>query len=141
MARVYSVPLRGWSQDAWDTAKSTGVLNHMTHEEVASYSAVYAEIAAIRDLQAQELPLSSRLAFLSVDQRLDNSTRADTLGTIGQLDELNAVIAGLSSLIMDQVKGLHLTVDQAAASREMEELVRSERRDRGACVKDVRIQF
>ena len=141
MGRVYSVPLRGWSQDAWDTAKSTGVLNHMSHQEVADYSAVYAEVAAIRDLQNQELPLETKLAFLSVDQRLDNSTRADALGAIGQLDGLNAVIAGLSSLIMGQIKGLHLSVDRVATSNEMKRIIRLERQDRGPCVKDVRVQF
>ena len=141
MGRVYSVPLRGWSQDAWDTAKSSGVLNHMGHEEVASYSALYAEIAGIRDLQNQELPIESKLAFLSADQRLDDEARADALGAIGQLDALNAVIAGLSSLMIDQIKALHLHIDHAASAAELRRIVANERRDRGACVKDVQIQF
>ena len=141
IGRVYSVPLRGWSQDAWDTAKSTGVLNHMGHQEIANYSAVYAEVAAIRNLQNEELPLEFKIAFLSRDQRLDNATRADALGTIGQLDALNAVITGLSSLMLDQVKGLHLSVDRAAASHEMNQIIKSERQYRGACVKDVRVKF
>jgi hypothetical protein len=141
MGRVYSVPLRGWSQDAWDTAKSTGVLNHMSHEEIANYSAIYGEVAAIRDLQNEELPLETKIAFLSVDQRLDNSTRADTLGSIGQLDALNAVITGLSSLIIDQMKGLNLSVDRAATSKELRRIVKSERQERGTCVKDVNVQF
>ena len=134
MGRVYSVPLRGWSQDAWDTAKSTGALNHMSRQEIAEYSAVYGEVTAIRDLQNEELPLETRIAFLSVDQRLDNSTRADALGTIGQLDALNAVITGLSSMIIDQIKGLHLNVNRAATSKEMERIIKSQRQDRGTCV-------
>jgi hypothetical protein len=32
MARVYAVPLVGWSQDALDTAKSAGVIDHMGHD-------------------------------------------------------------------------------------------------------------
>ena len=139
MGRVYSVPLRGWSQDAWDTAKSTGVLNHIGHEEVASYSAIYAEIAGIRDLQNQELPIESKLAFLSVDQRLDDGARTDALGAIGQLDALNAVIAGLSSLMIDQMKGLHLRVDRPARAAELRQIVEAERRNRGRCVKDVSV--
>jgi hypothetical protein len=141
MGRVYAVPLRGWSQDAWDTAKSTGVLNHMGHQEIADYSAVYAEISVIRESQNQELPLESKLAFLSVNQQLDNATRADALGVIGQLDALNAVITGLSSLIIEQMKGLHLHVDRAAKFKEMKQIVDVERRDRGVCVKDVRVEF
>jgi hypothetical protein len=141
MGRVYAVPLRGWSQDAWDTAKSTGVLNHMSHDEVSSYSAVYAEIAAIRDFQNEELPLESKLAFLSVGQRLDNSARTDALATLGQLDALNAVIAGLSSLLIDQMKGLHLRVDRAARGEELDRIIKAERRDRGVCVRNVQIRF
>jgi hypothetical protein len=141
MGRVYAVPLRGWAQDAWDTAKSTGVLNHMDHEEVASYSAAYAEIATIRELQNEELPIESKLAFLSVDQQLDNGTRADALAALGQLDSLNAVITGLSSLIIDQMHSLHLHVDRAGGAEELGQIIRTERQDRGTCVKDVQIQF
>lgn len=141
IGRVYSIPLRGWSQDAWDTAKSTGAIGHMPHGEVADYSAIYAEIAAIRDFQAQELPLESKIAYLSADQRLDNGARTEALGTLGQLDALNAVIAGLSSLMVEQVKDLHLRVDRVARFADMKQKIESERQYRGACVKDVRIQF
>jgi hypothetical protein len=141
MGRVYSVPLRGWSQDAWDTAKSTGALGHMRHDEVASYSAIYAEIDKVRDLQAQELPLESKVSFLSVDQRLGDSARTDALATLGQLDALNAVIAGLSSLMIDQIKGLHLHVDRARRSEALKRSIDTERQFRGGCVKDVEIQY
>ena len=141
MGRVYSVPLRGWSQDAWDTAKSTGAIDHMPHGEVAGYSAVYAEIAKIRDLQDQELGFESKLAFLSVDQQLESGARTEALGTLGQLDALNAVISGLSSLMIEQIKGLHLQVDRVARSEELKASIASERRYRGACVKDVQLRF
>ena len=141
MGRVYSVPLRGWSDDAWDTAKSTGALNHMGREEVIGYGNIYAEIGGMRDWQTQELPLESKLAFLSVDQRLDNNSRSEALATLGQLDALNAVVAGLSSLMIEQIKGLHLHVDRAAKLDELRQSIKAERLDRGACVKDVQIQF
>ena len=141
MGRVYSVPLRGWSQDAWDTAKSTGAISHMRHDEVADYSAIYAEVAGIRDFQREELPLESKLAFLSVDQTLDGSARADALGTLGQLDALNAVIAGLSSLMIDQMKNLHLHIDRAETAREIRRVIDTERQERGSCVKNVGVDF
>jgi hypothetical protein len=141
MPRVYAVPLRGWSQDVWDTAKSTGVLDHIGHEELASYSAVYAEISAINGLRDQELLLESKLSFLSADQQLDNRSRTDALGTLGELDALNSTIAGLSSLIIGQLKDMHLQVDRVSVSADLRESIRSERRYRGACVKDVQVQF
>ena len=139
--RVYSVPLRGWSEDAWDTAKSSGVVDHMSREEVAAYSAVYAEIEAIHDFQGQELLLESKLSFLSGDQQLDNGARTDSLATLGQLDALNSTIAGLSSLILAQVKDLHLHVDRARFSKDLRQSIETERQFRGACVKDVSVQF
>lgn len=141
MGRVYAVPLVGWTQDAWDSAKSAGVTNHMSRGEVASYSTVYGEIAGIRDFQNEELPLESNLAYLSADQQLDNGSRSEALGRLGQLDALNATIAGLSSLILGQIKDLHLHADRARSSRELTAMMRDERKYRGACVKDVRVQF
>jgi hypothetical protein len=141
MARVYAVPLVGWSQDAWDTAKSAGVLDHMSREEAASYSAVYGEIAGIREYQNQELLLESNLSFLSTDQQLDDRSRNDALGKLGQLDALNATNAGLGSLILEQVKTLHLHVDRTSSAEQLKQQIASARRWRGNCVKDVRVQF
>jgi hypothetical protein len=139
--RVYSVPLTGWSQDAWDAAKSGGVLDHMSHDEVASYSDIYGEIAGLRDFQNQELMLESNISFLSTDQQLDNRSRLDALGKLGQLDSLNAVNAGLSSLIVDQVQGLHLHVDRARFARDLQATIAGQRQYFGPCVKDVQIRF
>ena len=141
MPRVYAVPLVGWSQDAWDAAKSSGALDHMAREEVASYSDVYGEIAGIRDFQTRELMLESDLAFLSTNQQLDNRSRLDALGKLGQLDALNATNAGLSSLIVDELKGLHLNLDRVRFSNGLQAMVAEQRQYRGACVKDVRIQL
>jgi hypothetical protein len=141
IGRVYVVPLRGWSQDAWDTSKSSGVLDHMKRDEVAAYSSVYVEVGAIRDFQNDELLLGSKLSFLSADQRLDDRSRNDALSTLGQLDALNSTIAGISSLMIDEVKNLHLHVDRAAQSKELAQDIRASREFRGACVKDTRVDF
>jgi hypothetical protein len=108
---------------------------------VASYSAVYAEIQAIHDFQGQELLLESKLSFLSADQKLGNGFRTDALETLGQLDALNSTIAGLSSLIIDQMKDLHLHVDGARVSDDLKQSIDSERQYRGACVRNVQIRF
>ena len=141
IGRVYAVPLRGWSQDAWDTAKSNGVLDHMSHDEAASYSAIYGEIAGIHDFQGQELLLESKLSFLSTGQELDNRSRIDALGTLGELDALNSTIAGLSSLIIGQVERLRMHVDSASRTSELKQIIDIERQYRGPCVKDIRVQF
>jgi hypothetical protein len=141
MGRVYSTPLVGWGQDAWDTAKSNGGLDHMSREEVAADSAVYGEIAAMREYQNQELYIDSSLSYLSADQQLDSGARNDALGKLGQLDALNAVNAGLSSLMIDQVKTLRLKVDHDRNAERLEQAMADERKYRGTCVKDVKVQY
>jgi hypothetical protein len=139
MKPVYSGPLRGWSQDVWDTAKSSGTLNHMSHDEVTAYSNVYGEIAAIRDFQNQEFTLESSLSFLSTDQQIDNQSRVETLGKLGQLHALNGLIAGLGSLMLDQIKALHLRAETPGSDKQAEQMIAVQRQARGACVKDVHI--
>ncbi len=141
MGRVYAVPLVGWSQDAWDTAKSEGVLDHMSRDEAASYSAIYGEIAGIRDFQSQELLLESSLSFLSLNQQLDSRSRNDALGKLGQLDALNATNSGLSSLIIEQMKGLHLHVDRTSSAQQLKQEIVDARKWRGNCVKEVQFQL
>jgi hypothetical protein len=141
IGRVYAVPLVGWSQDAWDTAKSAAVLDHLSRDEAAAYSQVYGEIAAIRDYQNQELLLESSLSFLSANQQLDDRSRNDALGKLGQLDALNATNAGLSSLIIEQMKSLHLPNDRTRNFEQLKQEIASSRKWRGNCVKDVQVQF
>jgi hypothetical protein len=141
MGRVYAVPLVGWSQDAWDTAKSAGVLDHMRRDEATSYSQVYGEIAGLRDYQDQELLLESNLSFLGADQRLDDRSRNVALGKLGQLDALNATNAGLGSLIIEQMKSLHLHVDRTSSAEQLKQEIAHARKWRGNCVKDVQVQF
>jgi hypothetical protein len=113
----------------------------MSHDEVSSYSDVYGEIAGIRDFQNQELLLESSLSFLSSDQQLDDRSRNDALGKLGQLDALNATNAGLSSLIVAQMKSLHLRLDRTSSSERLRQAIADARKYRGGCVKDVQIQY
>jgi len=136
---VYGGAMRGWSQDVWDTAKSSGTLNHMSHDEVTAYSNVYGELAAIRDFQNQEFTLESSLSFLSADQQLDNQSRVEALGKLGQLQALNGLIAALGGLMLDQIKALHLRPDTSAGNKQAEQIIAVQRQERGTCVKDVRV--
>jgi hypothetical protein len=95
----------------------------------------------MRDFQSEELQLESNLSFLSADQQLDNQSRIAALGRLGQLDALNAVNAGLSNLVLDDIKSLHLHVDRAARSEETKQMIATERQYLGPCVKNVRVEF
>jgi hypothetical protein len=141
MKPVYGGPLRGWSQDVWDTAKSSGTLDHMRRDEVTAYSNIYGEIAAIRDFQAQEFTLESSLSFLSTDQQLDNQSRIEALGKLGQLRALNGLISVLGGLMLDQTKALHLRAETPGIAKQAGQMIAAQRRLRGACVKGVQIPF
>jgi hypothetical protein len=54
---------------------------------------------------------------------------------------LNATNAGLSSLIVDQMKELDLPVDRGRAAAQLKDMIADARQWRGSCVKDVKVQY
>ena len=140
IAAVYRAPGEPWRTDAWETAKSTGALNHMPGDEVALYSLTYGGIAEMRDLDHAETSIEPRLSFLSYGQELDQRSRVDALNALAELDWINGTIATLSGHVVDGVRNLHLRLDRAAFAKELDHDIAEQRRIRGPCVKDVQIR-
>ena len=141
MPLAYRTPTRDWTDDAWQEAKSTGMLNHLGREETAAYSAAYAMIGGLKSLQDQEDALAPKLSFLSFDQQLDNASRVDALVTLGQLDALNAQLSLNGRLLVETARQMHLKFDRAALAKSTQDTFLAQRRLRGPCVKEMRVDF
>jgi hypothetical protein len=141
MPLAYRTPTRDWTDDAWQAAKSTGMLNHMTRDETADYSRLYAMIDGLRSFQDQENALAPTLSFLSFDQHLDNVSRVNALMALGQLDALNAQLALNGRLLVEAAKEMHLKFDRAALAKSTQDTFLAQRRLRGTCVKPIRLDF
>ncbi len=100
-----------------------------------------AQLRAYATIRTRSFCSKSNLSFLSTDQQLDDRSRNDALGKLGQLDALNATNAGLSSLIIEEMKNLHLHVDRTSSGEQLKQEIASARKWRGNCVKDVKIRF
>lgn len=88
---AYRTPRRPWISDDWDTAKSTGVLNHMERQDVRDFEFMFRNINELRALQEEETALEPQISFLSFDQTLEPQSRVQALATLGRLDYLNAL--------------------------------------------------
>ena len=119
---VYRAPNRIYTTDVWEQAKANGVVSHMAPVDVQTYSAAYAQIANLREHNAEEQSLVPALSFLGFAGPLDPSSRERALTIIASLDMHN----GWMLLIAQQV------ADTA---------VRSKRRMSDAAVKDARDTF
>lgn len=134
---VYRAPAEPWRTDAWETAKATGILDHMSRKEVADYSINYGAIAELRGLQEAENALEPKLSFLSYDQHLDPRLRAETMSTLAELDWVNGNIALLSRHLVLAAPHLDLRLDRQQFRQRLRVDVADQRNIRGACVKDV----
>ena len=141
MPLTYRTPTRNWTQDAWQAAKSTGMINHMNRHEIADYGDLYATIHGLALLQDQEVELAPRLSFLSFDQRLDNASRVNALMALGQLDSVNAGMSLASRGLVEEVRQLHLKFDRGAMAKSMRGTFAAQRTLRGTCVKEMRLDF
>lgn len=141
MPLAYRTPTRDWTDDAWQAAKSTGVLNHLRRDETAAFSAAYAKIAQLRSQQDQEDALAPKLSFLSFDQQMDNASRVNALTTLGELDDLNAQLSLNGRLLTEAAKQMHLKFDRRALAQSTHDTFIAQRRLRGLCVKEIRLEF
>jgi hypothetical protein len=138
---VYRSPAEPWRTDAWETAKSTGTLNHMSRDEVAGYSINYDAIAELRGLQEAENALEPKLSFLSFDQQLDPRSRAEAMTTLAELDWVNGNIALLSRHLVQGAPKLDLKLDAGEFNQALRKDIEEQRTLRGACVRDIDVRI
>lgn len=139
---AYRAPTRLWISDSWETAMASGVLSHMRRDRVAAFSAMYAMIAELRRLQEQEATLAPTLSFLSFDTPLHPQSRAAALGTLAQLDFINAQISVIAQQMLPGLRALELRYDRNAASAELrDEIAGHQQRLGGSCVRNVKFEF
>ena len=130
---VYRAPSRVFTTDAWEQAKSTGILNHMKSEEVAHYSAMYEQIADLRSLNKEEWQTIPRLASLAFDGSMDSDLRERALSTVATLDSYNALIVLVVRQIAAGAEQLEGQLSAEAINNVRDTLI-SQRALRGGCV-------
>jgi hypothetical protein len=131
---TYRAPRKYLRTDAWDNAKTSGILNHMPRERAAKYSMIYKQIAYMQDLSDIENGEVPALTFLSFDGQLDGQSRERAIGALARLDLINLhlVIGGTNMRKSTEDLGLEFSQFQR---KEVVELFQQARRRYGSCVK------
>lgn len=93
---VYRAPSRVFTVDAWEHAKSSGILRHMKPEEVTNYSGIYEQIADIRTLNRDEWREIPGLSWLAFDGAMGADLRERALSKVATLDSYNSMIVLVS---------------------------------------------
>lgn len=104
----YGVPHSPFVSDIWDTAKSTGVVDHMNQKEAHGFEFIFTNIERLRTSQDDETATIPQLSFLSFSQRMDSQLRAQSLVALGRLDVINSQAAGYSRQLLSTVARMHL---------------------------------
>lgn len=144
---AYRAPHRPFLADEWETAKTSGVLDHMGREDVHDFEFIYKGINELRSFEEEETSLAPQLSFLSFDQTLEPQSRVQATITLARLDALNSDIALVSQQLLGSIRSMKLQLQTLRNRKRVQTLDSSERQllnedvDRfGNCV-DTRPQF
>jgi len=144
MPVAYEAPHRPYVSDIWDTAKATGVVDHMSEKEAHSLEYMFANIDRLRTSQDDEMATIPQLSFLNFGLTMDAQLRAQSMVALERLDIINSQAAGYSRQVLSTVRAMHLVFGPAtwgggfptfeAARRQ---ILRNDRQRYGGCVIDV----
>ena len=143
---AYRAPRRPWISDDWDTAKSTGVFNHMDRGDVRDFQFMFRNINELRSLQDEEVTLEPQLSFLSFDQTLEPQSRVQALTTLARLDYLNGLEGTtarqfLSTIVRKRLQLGSLTLGgrKTTFDAATDQILTALKERYGRCVVDVRL--
>jgi hypothetical protein len=144
MPLAYQAPHRPYVSDIWETAKATGVIDHMDQKEAHSFEYMFTNIDRLRTSQDEEMATIPQLSYLNFNVTMDPQLRAQSLVALERLDIINTLAAGYSRQILSTVAEMHLAfgpVSWGGGSPTFEagrrHILRNDRQRYGGCVADV----
>ena len=105
---VYRAPHRPWLTDEWETAKSSGVIDHFDRRDARNLEFIYRNIAQIDQMQDQESTLEPQISYLGFDQSLAPQSRVQALVTLARLDYLNGIQAQSAAQLLATLRSSRL---------------------------------
>jgi len=120
MPPAYRAPQRPWVSDECETAKSTGVVDHMDREDVHKFEFIYRQVNLLRALQDEETSTAPQLSFLSYDQELQPQARVQAMVSLGRLDALNSLQALVARQVLSGIGAMRLPLNMMQIGRRRE---------------------
>ncbi len=115
--RVYRVPSRTFSSEAFRGAVNGGDLASLAPERIVSMSAAYGMLAKIEQLNLEENQLAAGLGSLQFPVARTPADRSTILSTLTRLDHLNQLLNLIAGQHLGQVRRIGLTLTAAEKDR------------------------
>lgn len=133
LAPVYRGPSRTWSQDAWRTAMSSGVLNNGSADRAEKIGKLYTIVAAMEAIQNAESNDSALLGDLAFDGPLSAADRRADLKILSRLNSANAKMV----FFANELTTLAAASGFVLSAKDKQPFLKFQKAFRGACVVDV----
>ena len=137
---AYRAPTRLWIDEAFRTAQSTGALNHLPADLVATYAAIYRRSRRTIEMQDIEEEAANRLSVLAVRGELSQDARQALFGSLARTDYASSY---MEVNLKSQIKLLAEAFDGRYIERRrkmIDDAIRSQREFRGPCVLPLKLQ-
>ena len=136
---AYRAPTRLWIDEAFKTAQSTGVLNHLPDRLVAEYSGIYRRSRRSIEIQDIEEEAANQLSALAVDGEITPQSRIHLFSALARADYASSYME--TSLIskLEMLDRVLKDVPIERRRRNVEEAVALQRKFRGQCVLPLRL--
>lgn len=137
---AYRAPIRLWPNEAWETARSSGALNHLPDRTVATYAEAYTRAMRIYRLQQDEDSAASKLVALAVDGPIGDESRIELLGALGLIDRANSGMENAAIQELDILRPLLKDVPSSKRDAGVAKRMKDQRGFRGACVRTLKFK-
>lgn len=140
VANGYRGPERRWIDEAWQTARSSGALDHLPSADVTKYAQAYHRGYRIRALQDQENDAGARLSVLAIDGPIDVGGRIALIGALAQADRANAYMEITAQALINFLKQLLADFPADMVDPAVAERISNQRAFRGECTQPLKLK-
>jgi len=137
---AYRAPIRLWPNEAWETARSSGALNHLPDRTVAAYAEAYTLAMRNFRLQQDEDSAASKLVALAVDGPISDGARIELLGALSQIDRANSGMENATIQELDILRPLLNHVPRQTREAGVAKRMKDQRGFRGECVESLKFK-
>lgn len=137
---AYRAPVRPWRTEAWETARTSGALNHLPALEVSRYAQAYHRSREMLSAQAKENEAAAGLSALASDGFIDSQSRTQLLGALAETDHANAILEIDAELNLKLMHQLLRDLPRDAIDKAIADRIATQRSFRGTCVLPLKLK-
>lgn len=131
---AYRAPTRLWIDEAFKTAQSSGVLNHLPDRLVAEYSGIYRRSRRSIEIQDIEEEAANQLSALAVDGVIPPESRIQLFSALARADYASSYMETSLITKLEMLNKVLGDVPIERRRRNVEQAVANQRKFRGPCV-------